>query len=109
MKNIVLLFIFTALFCFKMPAQDKASIESQRLMDLFKKLEGTYQLQIINSRDKTELPLYLMDTIQMKRHATDVVYHKYKSNVRLMIPPFIMINQKDFKPLDRIIHISSEK
>ena len=108
MKNTFLVFIFATLFCFKMPAQDKAKAESKRLMDLFQKLEGTYQLQIINSRDKTELPLYLMDTIQMKRHATDVVYYKYKSNVRLMILPFIELNKKDFKPLERIANIASE-
>jgi len=77
-------------------------------MDLFQKFEGTYQLQIINSRDKTELPLYLMDTIQAKRHATNVVYHKYKSNVRLMILPLAEVNKKDFKPLERVIHIASE-
>ena len=108
MKNIFLLFIFAALFCYKMPAQDKTKTESKRLMDLFQKLEGTYQLQIINSRDKTELPLYLMDTIQTKRHKTDVVYYKYKSNVRLMILPFVELNKKDFKPLERIVHLASE-
>lgn len=108
MKNTFLLFIFVALFCFKMPAQDKAKAETKRLMDLLQKFEGTYQLQIINSRDKTELPLYLMDTIQAKRHATNVVYYKYKSNVRLMILPYVELNRKDFKPLERIAHIASE-
>ena len=109
MKNTVLFFLFAIFFCFELPAQDKAKAESKRLMDLFQKLEGTYQLQVINSRDKTELPLYLMDTIQMKRNATGIVYYKYKNNVRLMILPFIEINKKDFKPLERIIHISSEQ
>lgn len=108
MKNTFLLFLFASFLCFQLPAQDKAKAESKRLMDLFQKLEGTYQLQIINSRDKTELPLYLMDTIQMKRHATDVVYYKYKSNVRLMILPFMEINKTGFKRLERIVHIASE-
>ncbi|HWY12014.1 MAG TPA: hypothetical protein VN026_11855 [Bacteroidia bacterium] len=102
-------FLLALLICFKMPAQDKSKAESQRLMNLLQKLEGTYQLQIINSRDKTELPLYLMDTIQAKRHITDVVYYKYKGNVRLMILPFAEINKKDFKRLERVVHISSEK
>ncbi len=108
MKNMFLLFLLAFFFSFKLPAQDKAKAESQRLMDLFQKLEGTYQMQIINSRDKTELPLYLMDTIQKKRHTTNVVYYKYKSNVRLMILPFSEINKQGFKRLERIAHISAE-
>lgn len=86
-----------------------AKNESKRLMTLLNKLEGTYQFQVLNSRDKTEIPLYLMDTIEAKRSQTDVVYLPYKNNVRIMILPYSVINKKGFVPVQRIANVYTEK
>jgi hypothetical protein len=82
--------------------------ESARLVDLFNKLEGTYQIQVLDSRDKTEIPLYIMDSIQAKRHSTDIIYFPLKNNVRVMVLPLSVISKKDFKPVERVVNISSQ-
>lgn len=90
-------------------AQTSPADESKRLMTLFQKLEGTYQIQILDSRDKTEIPLVLMDTIQAKRHLTEIVFFHVKNNVQLMILPISTINNGDFKRIERQVNISSQK
>jgi hypothetical protein len=81
--------------------------ESARLTELSKKLEGTYQLQIINSREAGEIPLQYMDTIVAKRLPLDTAYFIYpnKNQMRLMILPESVISQPGFKKLVRIIHV----
>lgn len=102
-------------FCFVLSgkAQNAGALEtkteSKRLTTLFNKLEGTYQFQVMDSRDKTEIPLYLMDTIEAKRKQSEVVYFPYKNNVRVMVLPYNVINKKGFTPIPRIANISSTK
>jgi len=109
MKINLVLAVLT-LFCFlKVPAQVETKTESKRLMTLFNKLEGTYQVQVLNSRDKTEIPLYIMDSIEIKRHVSEVVYFPLKNNVRVMVLPYNVINKKGFVPLARVANISTEK
>lgn len=92
---------------FKVSSQNEAKLESKRLMTLCNKLEGTYQVQVINSRDKTEIPLWIMDSIQSKRHQSEVVYFPLKNNVRVMVLPFNVINKKGFVPLPRTANVYS--
>jgi len=99
------LFLFLT---FQVQSQTEAKFESKRLMTLFNQLEGTYQVQVLNSRDKTEIPLYIMDSIQAKRHTTEVVYFPLKNNVRVMVLPYSVINKKGFVPVPRTANISSE-
>jgi len=86
--------------------QQDPKIETQRLMDLYRKLEGTYQIQIIDSREKSELQLNILDTVEEMRHKTDTVYFWMRANKRLMILPFSVIEKKDFKGIENISHIS---
>ncbi|HET6992816.1 MAG TPA: hypothetical protein VFJ43_15890 [Bacteroidia bacterium] len=97
-----LLFAFPAITQTTDPA-----VESARLAELSKKLEGTYQLQIINSREAGEIPLQYMDTIVARRNAIDTTYFIYpnKPQMRLMILPESVISQANFKKPVRIIHV----
>jgi hypothetical protein len=88
---------------------EQARIETQRLTKLCQKLEGTYQLQIIDSREKAELPLSILDTVEAKRHATDTVYFWLKSNVRIMVLPFTVIGKNDFRGIERVVYRCSER
>jgi len=107
MSGSIRLVILLVMFAFKLSAQQEVKTESQRLVNLLQKLDGTFQVQVLDSRDKTEIPLYIMDTIQAKRHSTNVVYFPLKNNVRVMILPLSVITKKDFKPLARVANISS--
>ena len=99
---LIFLFAFQSI---KQTADPK--IESARLLELSKKLEGTYQLQIINSREAGEIPLQYMDTIVAKRLPNDTAFYNYpdKPQLRLMILPQSVINQSNFTPLVRIVHV----
>lgn len=101
----ILTFIF---FASSSIAQQDPKAETQRLVALSQKLQGTYQLQIIDSREKTEMPLSLLDSVAAKRHSTDNVYFWYKKNIRVLVLPLSEIEKKDFKPLERIVNISSK-
>jgi hypothetical protein len=110
MKKLTLIAFLLISFSHSSNAQQQdPKIETDRLMGLFHKLDGTFQLQIIDSRDKTELPLYIMDTIIAKRHATEVVYFPLRSNVRVMVLPLSEINKQGFIPLERIVNIFTKK
>ncbi len=104
-KKMFFITVFGFVFVFNISAQKESKTESVRLMELLQKLEGTYQIQVLNSRDKTEVPLFIMDSIQAKRHNTEVVYFPLKNNVRVMVLPLTAINAKDFKPLERVANI----
>lgn len=104
--------IFPILFLlFAFPAITQTTdpkIESARLSELSKKLEGTFQLQIINSREAGEIPLQYMDTIVARRLQNDTAYFIYpgKPQMRLMILPIAIINQDNFTRLVRIVHVT---
>lgn len=99
-------FLFIVISAFRQSSDPK--VETARLMDLSKKLEGTYQLQIINSREAGEIPLSYMDTIVAKRLPIDTAYFIYpdKPQLRLMILPQSIIDQDNFIRLVRIVHVT---
>lgn len=88
-------------------SQNDPKQETQRLMDLLAKNEGTYQVQIIDSRELPAIPLSLMDTIIVKRHDTEIKYIWLKDNTRVKILPKSLINDPAFTKLERVVHISS--
>lgn len=106
-KNFTLSLFAMILFCGSLIAQDKTnkSAESNRLQKLSEKLEGTYQIQIVNYRKDIAYHLGLMDTIVQKRHQTQTVYHKVNDYVRVLILPYSEINKTDFVRLERKKHV----
>ena len=112
--TIFVMLIFPAITIFsqsKTPPQSEEArkAETQRLVKLSQKLEGTYQVQIIDSRESATLPLSVMDTIEAKRQPSQTVYFWLKNNTRVMVPPVSVISKNDFVPLARVTHISSKE
>ena len=81
--------------------------ETKRLMDLLSKLEGTYQIQVIDSREQPTIPLTLMEIIELNRHTTEVKYIWLKSNMRVKILSKNEINTSSFIGIPRVISISA--
>lgn len=106
-KKLVLSLFFLVLGIFKGYSQQDSKAETERLMTLLNKLEGTYQVQIIDSRELPTIPLSLMDTIIAKRSETEVQYVWLKSNVRVKILSNAEIKAPTFKGLLRVTHVSS--
>jgi len=88
-------------------AQNDPKKETKRLMDLLTKNEGTYQVQIIDSREQPTIPLSLMDTIEAKRDENEIKYVWLKSNVRVKILSKKEITNPTFQSLERVKYFSS--
>ncbi len=112
MKKQYLLFCSIMFLCLpKNYAQDmpKEKVETKRLTNLLNQLEGTYQVQIIDSREKLTFPLTMLDSVQIKRQQNQTTYIWLKSNVRVMVPAYSVINKQGFSPLERVKYISSSE
>ncbi|MCD6069253.1 MAG: hypothetical protein K0S33_4079 [Bacteroidetes bacterium] len=90
-------------------SQANGGNETERLMTLNKQLEGTFQIQIIDSREQPTFPLSTLDEIRAKRDTGTVQYIWLKSNVRILILPKNEIADKNFKRLERVKYISSSE
>lgn len=100
--------VFAFVLCTSMAnAQEtsKQEKETLRLKQLAKELEGTYQIQVINSRENPSLSFSFLDEIVAKRHKSDTIYFWPKRDVRIMILPESVIKVSDFKPLTTLTHI----
>ena len=71
-------------------------------------IEGTYQIQMIDTRALPTVELSLYKIIEEKRNINKTVYHYLNSNMRIMILPQETIEKSDFIGIERIIYISSK-
>lgn len=92
--------IFLLLFsCLSSFGQTETNILQQT------KIEGTYQIQVINTRDNPFIPQNI-ETIVIENRKKDVItYYKLSENVRIKILPLDYITSKEYKPLSLIEHI----
>lgn len=104
---ITLLILFFCVQAKLVLAQQNLSKEKvKELSELSKRIEGTYQVQIINSRELAAIELQLMEIIENKRVENDTVYYQIKPNIRVLILPKKVIEKADFKAIEMTIHIS---
>ena len=86
----------------------KEKVEAKRLSGLSAKMEGTYQLQIINSRKEVIFPINLLDAIEEKRSENDTVLFEVNDIARFIILPKKIINNPGFKKLSPfVVHINN--
>lgn len=108
MKNHLILMMVVLCFSFsKGFSQQDSKAETNRMMDLLNKLEGTYQVQIIDSRELPAIPLSLMDTIVAKRDQETTQYVWLKSNIRVKILSKKEITSPSFKGVARVEYINA--
>ena len=69
-------------------------------------VEGTYQIEMINTRDKPSLPVELAKIVSENRDTKEVKYIMLAPKTRLKILPLSEINKPDFKPLNKITYVS---
>jgi hypothetical protein len=108
--------IFTSAFCLCLftltQAQTNAATgknETERLVVLNEKMQGTFQIQIIDSREKPAFPLSSLDEINSKRAEDKDSYIWLKSNIRILILSKKEISKKDFQPIERVKYITSSE
>ena len=63
-------------------------------------IEGTYQIQLINTRYYPSIQLSLFKEIKEARHQNEDIYIQLSDHHRVFIPPYVEINDPSFVPLD---------
>jgi len=71
--------------------------------------EGTYQIQLIDTRVKPTTQLSIINSIENKREDDKVAYFYVNSFTRVKILSKKEVNSADFKPLERYKYISSNE
>lgn len=70
------------------------------------KIKGTYQIQMVNTRDLPSIPYNLEQMVEEKRDKDKVVYIKLSDFVRVKVLPKSEIEKKDFKPVKHIEYVT---
>ena len=114
MKNIkapfFLSLVLSLLYTTQLFSQTKISqYDITKYSEMVQLAEGTYQIQMIDTRSLPAIPLSLIQTIETKRDDSKVIYFQYKQNIRIKILSKEMISKPNFIPLERIISISSNE
>ena len=78
-------------------------------VDMFNNAAGTYQIQIIDSREMPSIQLSIIDEIDAVRKENDIAYISVKNNIRIKVLPFFVINALDFVGVERIVYLRSSE
>lgn len=108
-KNIYLiLLLLSPLFNQSFAQSNLSESKAEELTELGVYIEGTYQIQMIDTRALPAVELSLYEIIEAKRDLNNTVYHYVGSNMRIMILPKEIIEHPDFISLENIKYISSK-
>lgn len=102
MKKVLILFVM--LFALS-SGNAQAKKEVPQVQSSIDKVEGTYQIQVVNSRNKPYVPSDIEGLVVKNRQANEVKYLSLGTEVRLMILPVSAINAPGFKAVPKIAHI----
>lgn len=106
--------LFTPLlFSFVVSAQNDARTENREAMEAFKKLDkrlkGTYQIQMIDTRALPQTSYELLKRIEEERKPNQRTYFNFKKNIRVMVLSEDEINRGLLlSEKDRVIYISEQ-
>ncbi len=110
MKKLLGLIILCAFIGHGTQAQSHLSEdEVKSLVQLKSDLEGTYQIQMIDTRTLPSVELTMFKTIAELRDSEEVVYHRVSDRMRIKILPYKEIEKADFVPLDYYTFITSNE
>lgn len=79
--------------------------KSKELEKRYKKLDGTYQIQLIRSRGLADFNLDMLKEIEEKRAKKDTIYISVKPTERIMILPKDVIDKPNFKRIAHVKHV----
>ena len=104
-----LIFILLLILCStSLFAQENLTKEEvSTYTSMLKKAEGTYQIQMIDTRELPAIPISLIKTIEEKRKNNETVYFHYKTNIRIKVLSRQEIKNKKLTTDEKIIYISS--
>lgn len=83
-------------------------IESKKLQQMNFAMDGTYQIQVIDSRELPMFPLTILPEIDSVRKQNDTVYIKIKDHERIMVLPKSVITAPSFVKAEHLVYISDQ-
>lgn len=91
-------------------AQEKSAedIDMEKLAVQRQQLEGTFQIEMIDTRSKPTFHISIYDKIEELRDETEVVYYDVSDIMRIKILPISVIEDENFSPVERVTYISSK-
>jgi len=107
MKSYVLFFMLFGLSTLSSAQADLSTEKVHELQELKSNLEGTYQIQMIDSRALPTIQLSLFEEIQNKRSQTNDTFIELSGNCRVFIPSHQEIESSTFKPLEYVTYLQS--
>ena len=90
-------------------SQSNLTRETASYAERFNQAGGTYQIQIIDSREKPAIKISLIDKIDAVRKKNDVSYISVKDNIRIKVLPISVINSPDFTAVERVVYLNSSE
>jgi hypothetical protein len=109
MKQVIYTFAFLLLIL-PAPVYSQVNLtdeEAASYSERFNQAGGTYQIQIIDSREKPAIQISLIDQIDAARKENDVTYISVKENIRIKVLPLSVINAPNFTAVERIVYLNS--
>ncbi len=97
MRALFILFLFIVSGLCRVSAQNTGTISQQN-----SSAEGTWQIQVLNSRNQPFIPGNINELVAENRHASEVVYVQLGTEVRLKILSLSEINRPQFIPVEKI-------
>lgn len=104
LKLIIVCFLFISTS--HLIAQDTEKTNNdlkEEFKELLVKLEGTYQIQILETRVEPSISFDLLKEIDRKRLEKETIFI-HKEHYSIEVPSFEEINSEDFKPLEKVIY-----
>lgn len=86
--------------------QSTDKIDIQKLEEQRQELDGTFQIEMTNTRSLPTFNISLYDTIQSLRDETEIVYYKVSDIMRIKILPKKVIEDENFVAVERVTYIS---
>jgi len=106
--NKIFLIFLLGFFSFGSFAQSSLTEEQvQEYTTLGSQLEGTFQIQMIDTRTLPTFQLHLYPLIKEARKQNEVTFIRLSDNMRIKIYPKNLIESNNFVPVERITHINS--
>ncbi len=86
--------------------QNRDEIKMKDLREKWDKAQGTFQIQIVNSRINPQVDVAVIEEIEKLRKQEEIVYLPFRDDVRIMILPITMMQSAEFKKLETYKYIT---
>lgn len=100
MKNFSIFIFLTVLHLNGFSQSNLTPAQVEEYQQLSQELAGTYQIEIIDSRETPHMELSVFPLIQQSRALDSVVYIDLSNTLRVKVLPYSTINSPNFQPVE---------